>query len=261
MNSKIIYYEDELNDEFAIDNIKPKTIGDDYKYIRKSIFKKITRFFWYRIVATPIAFIYLKLKFRHKIVNKKIIKKCKEGFFLYGNHTNQIPDALIPTMIITPKQTYAIVHANNVSMPILGKITPSLGALPLPDTRGAYKNFKEAINYHIGKKRCINIYPEAHVWPYYTKIRPFVSTSFKYPVDLNAPVFCFVNTYQKRKHSKAPKIVTYVDGPFYPKPELSSKENIVYLRDLVYNQMVLRSENSNYELIKYVKKQKEDIKE
>lgn len=258
MDRKVIYYTDELNDEFAGDNIKAKTIDENYKYIHKSLFKKFTHIFWYRIIACPCAFLYLKLKFHHKIINKKILKNFKKtGYFVYGNHTHNLADALIPTMVNGKKDTYVIVHPNNVSMPVLGSITPSLGAIPLPDTLGATKNFTKCIEYRIAKKCAIMIYPEAHIWPYYTKIRPYKDTSFRYPQMLNKPVFTITNTYLKRKKGKV-KIITYVDGPFMPDNTLSAKDSRNKLRDECYEVMVKRSLNSNIEVIKYVKKEKEN---
>ena len=62
MTEKIVYYEDELNDEFSGDDITPRIIDDNYKYITKNIFKKITHFFWYRIIANPLAHMYLFFK-------------------------------------------------------------------------------------------------------------------------------------------------------------------------------------------------------
>ena len=251
---KIIYYSDELNDEFAGDNISPIKIDGKYKYIRNGFIKKFTHFFWYRMVATPIAYLYLKLKFRHKIVNKKILKKLKGGYFLFGNHTHNMADAFIPSMISVPNDTYIIVHANNVSMPYLGKITPSLGAIPLPADLEATRNFIECMKYHVSKRRAICIYPEAHIWPYYTKIRPFKDLSFRYPVEFNKPVITFTNVYLKRKYSKNPKIVTYLDGPFYPDLNLSKKEAREALRNKAYDAMVERSKLNNVEIIKYVKR-------
>ncbi len=70
------------------------------------------------------------------------------GFYLYGNHTHFLADALIPTLVNHPRETAVIVHPNNVSMPVLGRITPYLGALPLPDDRGAMKHFLEALTWH-----------------------------------------------------------------------------------------------------------------
>jgi len=216
MKHEVIYYQDELKDEFAFDSITPRAIGKEYVYVYHSFFKKFTRFFWYRMVALPLAEAYLKFHFHHKVVNKKIFKQLRHtAFFMYGNHTHNMCDALIPTLISFPCSVYVIVNANNVSMPVLGKITPSLGAIPLPDDRDSTKNFIECIKTRVEQKKCITIYPEAHIWPFYTKIRPFLSTSFRYPVEYNVPCVCFTNVYRKRRFSNVPQIVTYVDGPFF----------------------------------------------
>lgn len=82
MEERIIYYQDELNDEFAGDNIKAKKIDENYIYVHKSPFKWLTHLFWYRIVAYPLAIIYMKLKYHHKVVNRKALKLCKKtGYF------------------------------------------------------------------------------------------------------------------------------------------------------------------------------------
>ncbi|MBQ8546010.1 MAG: 1-acyl-sn-glycerol-3-phosphate acyltransferase [Clostridia bacterium] len=253
---KVIYYQDELNDEFSTAQITPRVIDDNYLYVRDSFFGKLAHIFWLRAVFTPIAFFYSKFIARQRIVNKKLLKKFKfTGYFLYGNHTNDIGDALMPHFLNMPKHNYIIVHANNVSMPVLGKLTPHLGALPLPDTKGAYKNFISAIEQRVKEKNCVLIYPEAHIWPYYTKIRPFTDVSFTYPVKLDVPVFCFTNTYQKRRFSKKPCVVTYIDGPFYPNTDLSPKDQRKHLRDQVYECMCERAKNSNVEYIKYIRKE------
>lgn len=253
MEKQVIYYQDELNDEFSTAVITPKKIDGSYQYIYKGVWKRFTHFFWYRMVATPIAFLYLKLYFGHRIVNKEVVKPFrKTGWFLYGNHTHFLADALIPTMISTPKDMYVIVHPNNVSMPFLGRITPSLGALPLPDDAKATKNFLQAVETRIKENHGVTIYPEAHIWPYYTKIRPFQEASFRYPIQYQVPVFCFTNTYQKRKWRKTPRIVTYVDGPFYSEEMLKGKKQREELRNRVYETMVARSQNNTVEKIKYV---------
>ena len=207
-------------------------------------------------MAKIVAFVYLKVKYRHRIVNKKCMKEAKgTGFFLYGNHTNAIADAFIPTMLRCPLGAYVIVHANNVSMPILGKLTPCLGAIPLPDDKAAMKNYRQAIEHLVKKKQCITIYPEAHIWPYYTKIRNFKDSSFRYPVECGVPAYCFTNTYQKRKRGKTPQIVTYVDGPFYPDKTLSMKEQRKQLHQSVMASMKENCKNSNVEVIQYIKKE------
>ena len=256
---KIIYYQDELNDEFSTAQITPKRIDGSYIYCHDSAIKKFTQFFWYRIIATPIALLYIQVVFHQKTVNKKALKGYKNvGYFMYGNHTQDIGDAFLPNLLNFPKRDYFIVHPNNVSMPVLGKITPSLGALPLPDDMAAYKNFLSAVDRRISEGHTVVIYPEAHIWPFYTGIRNFPDTSFHYPVKADAPCFCFTNTYQKRRWSKKPRIVTYIDGPFYPNKELPAKKRKSELRDRVYECMSKRAESSEVEWIKYIKREEKN---
>ena len=251
----IIYYSDELRDEFSAAQITPRTIDGSYVYDRTSPWKRFTHFFWYRLVATPIAFLYTKIFFHHRVVNREFLRACADrGYFLYGNHTQDIADAFIPNMLRVAKETYVIVHPNNVSMPILGKITPSLGAIPLPDDMEAYRHFSQVIQKRIAEGRQVVIYPEAHIWPYYTGIRHFPDTSFGYPVKCDAPVFCFTNTYQRRRWSKKPRIVTYIDGPFFPNKDRPLRDRKGELRDRVYACMCERAKHSEVTWIHYIKK-------
>lgn len=258
---RIIYYEDELNDEFSTAKITPRVIDGNYVYDHTSAWKRFTHFFWYRLVATPIAFLYVKLAFGHKIVNKKLLRSFSDtGYFMYGNHTQAIADPFIPNLLNVKKETYIIVHPNNVSMPILGKITPSLGAIPLPDDKKAYFHFVRVIEKRIQQKKKIVIYPEAHIWPYYTGIRPFLDTSFHYPIKYHVPTFCFTNTYQPRRWRRRPRIVTYIDGPFYPDQSLPLRAQKKDLRDRVYACMCERAKKSTVEMIEYRRKETKDDK-
>lgn len=252
-NRQIIYYKNELEDEFSTAQITPKKIDGGYKY-EGGIGFTLGKLFFYEILAKPLAVCFMKIKFGHKIVNKNVLKSAKkEGYYLYGNHTNAIADALIPSLLCFPKDVSVIVHPNNVSMFLLGKITKFLGAIPLPDDINAARNFQKTLEHRLAKKNCITIYPEAHIWPYYTKIRPFKDTSFGYPIKQNAKVFCFTNTYQKRKGRKTPRMVTYIDGPFIADASLSLKEQKASLRNQVYDAMCKKALHNNVEIIKYKK--------
>jgi 1-acyl-sn-glycerol-3-phosphate acyltransferase len=253
---KIIYYSDELNDEFAGDNITAKKIDKDYDY-HGGIWRKIGRVLLYRVFAVPVGWVMLKIKYAHKIYGREKLKGYRR-FFLYGNHTNNLADPFIPSMISAPQGTYVIVHPNNVSMPVLGKLTPCLGALPLPGDMESTRNFIKEIECRYSEGSTITIYPEAHIWPYYTKIRPFKDMSFRYPVQLSAPVFCFTNCYKKRKFLKSPKMVTYIDGPFISDGTKPAKEQKAWLREQVYNAMVARSDENDIEVVKYIRRETDD---
>ena len=249
---QIIYYQDEINDDFANSNINAIKIDKNYKYIHKNLIWKFISFFAYRIIATPVSYIYAKIKFGIKVENKKILKYYKnQGYFIYANHTQPILDTLIPTIIGFPKKAYVIAHPDNLSIKYIGKINGMLGALPIPGDITSSKNFMKSIKYFIKKKNIIAVYPEAHVWPYYTKIRNFKSVSFKYPVQLNVPSFAFTTTYHSKNNK--PKITVYIDGPFYPKNNQNKKQSQEDLRNEIYTCMNNRSKNSDFEYIKYKK--------
>ncbi len=251
---QIIYYTNELEDEFSKAQITAKKIDENYSYLG-GIGRKLLRTVFYYAIARPLGYLFVKIKFGHRIVNKEILKEVKgKGYFMYGNHTNIVGDPFFPQYADVNRSMYMIVHPNNISMPVLGPFVPALGAIPLPDTMDAARNFNNAVKKLAGGKNCIVIYPEAHIWPYYTKIRPFKNTSFGYPLQCKAPVYCFTNTYQKRRFFKTPRVVTYIDGPFKADESLSKAEQKEQLRNMVYGAMIERSKNNNVELIRYIKK-------
>lgn len=254
--SKIIYYEDELNDEFSKSSIEPRIIDENYKYVHKNPLWNLCSFVLQNILSVPIKILYAKIKFRIKYIGKEKIKLYRnEGYFIYGNHTQPFADTFIPSIPMYPKRNFFIVNPVNISLKGTGTLVEMLGAMPIPSNKSAMKNFLEAIKQKMNKGYAITIYPEAHIWPYYTKIRPFKDVSFKYPIQLEKPAFCITNTYQSYgKNNKKIKIVSYIDGPFYPNKGLTLKEQQKELRNKIYNCMDERSKNSNIEHIKYIKK-------
>ena len=137
-------------------------------------------------------------------------------------------------------------------------IVQMLGAIPLANTIEGTRQFLAAMHRRLERGQAVMIYPEAHIWPYYTGIRPFPDDAFSYPIRLGAPVYCFTNTYEKRRRGKKPRIVTYVDGPFLPDPALHGAAQRRDLRDRVYATMCERARNSNIEVIRYVRKEQQE---
>lgn len=251
-NRKVIYYKDELNDEFSTAKIEAKKIDKNYKYEHSFLWEACS-YLLQNIFSMPIKIGYSKIKFRLKYIGREKLKKYKNtGYFIYANHTQPFADTFIPSVANYPKRNFLIVNPANVSIKYAGHIIEMLGAIPTPDDKTAAKNFLQTIEKRIKQKYSVTIYPEAHIWPYYTKIRPFKDVSFKYPVELNVPVFSLTNTYQSYGKNKI-KIVSYIDGPFFAKNELNKKEKQKDLRNIVYKTMQERSKNSNVEYIKYVK--------
>lgn len=250
-----IYYKDELKDDFSGTEINQKPLGDDFLYVHKNIFWRLGSWIIYYVIALPLLRIYTKLKFGVKIKNRKVLKKLrKTGVIIYANHTHWI-DSFLITINVAPKRSHIIANPDATSIKGIKNIVQMLGAIPLPSTYQQSVAFTKAFELFLKKKRSVVIFPEAHIWPYYTKIRPFPATSFGYPVKYNVPVLAAVTTFRKpKKAGKPPKFTVTFSEPFYPDQTLDRKEASRMLHQQVYQHMVDHVSNSDsFEAIKYIK--------
>ena len=256
MSKKIIYYDDELNDDFANNNIKRKPLGNNFKYVHTGFLWRAFEFVLYYVIASPLVYLIQKIYTKQRFANRKAFKKVeKEGYFIYSNHTHIMNDAYVGAMSVWPKKCFVIANPDATSIVGIRAIVQALGVIPLGSSITETKEMLDCIGTRINEGNAIMIYPEAHIWPYYTKIRPFPNTSFYYPAKFNKPIFVLTNCYQKCKIGKRPKVITYVDGPFYPDTKLHPRAAAEKLRSVAYDTMVRRSEEySTFEYIKYVKK-------
>ncbi len=255
----VIYYSDELNDDFAGTDINTCEVKSDFTFVNRNIFWRICEFIVYRVIVTPLVWVFGKVAYGLKIRNRKALRKLKKtGYFLYGNHTQGVMDAFTPTLCTFPKKAHIVVNPDAVSIKGLRQIVLMLGGIPLPTEMKAYKPFRKALETRIKEGKVVTIYPEAHIWPYYTGIRPYKATSFSYPVSMNVPCVAFTTTFRQRKIFKNayPKLTVTLSEPFYPDASLPEKEARQKLRDEVYAFMVsTAAREDNYEYIKYVKKE------
>lgn len=252
MNNKVYYYKS-FSDDVVTNSGQDYKLPDDYVWIRKGFFSRLASGLLY-LVAAVVGFIGCYGVLHMKLRNRHVLKECgKSGCYVYGNHTQPVADVAIPGFLCRFKRVYTVVSPSNLGLPVLGKVLPTLGALPIPQHLNQMKEFYNAMETRIEEGGCVVIYPEAHVWPYYTKIRPYPATSFRYPAKDGAPVFAMTTTYQKRRLGKKPNMVVYLDGPFYPDMKLSLKERQKKLQEQVSASMEKFSQNSNCEYIHYEK--------
>lgn len=253
---RVIYFSDPLNEEFSDAVITPRVIDGNYKYFHGRLWETAS-FAIQNVLSMPVKVLYLRLKFRLKYVGREKLKECNnKGYFIYGNHTQPFADTFIPSIANYPKRNFFIVSPANVSMPGTGWLVELLGAIPVPGDLAAARYFVKKVEERIQCRHSVTIYPEAHIWPYYTHIRPFSDVSFKYPVKCSCPVFALTNTYHRRgRRGDKVRIVTYIDGPFFPDETLPPRQRQRALRDRVYQCMVERSRESNFEYIEYREKE------
>lgn len=242
------YYFDEVNDDFANNGIETQKTPDDYEYLPDGAVYRLLGPLVYHLLVVNVS-LGERLLARIPIKNKKVLRRRRDrsrGYFIYGNHTSAFTDAVSSPIAARTRQCYTVAHPDVISIKGIKTLVRMLGALPTPSTKNSFANFIDTINRLYEDGHPIVIYPEAHIWPKYNKIRNFPSSSFYYPVKLNAPCYVKTTVYRKRRNGHS-KPVIYLDGPFYPDPALPYRKALEDLRDRVHAQMVRRvEENGSY---------------
>lgn len=227
-------------------------LPEDYRFIRKDRGFRLWAGFLYGLTKA-VGFLYCKVFLRLCFQNRGVLKGYQgQGIFLLANHTQEFGDVVIPALAVRPQRIYTIASTANLGIPVIGKLLPAIGILPIPGSVQRTREFMDAVRTRSRQGHCVVVYPEAHVWPYYTGIRPFSATSFRFPVEEGAASFAMTTTYQKRRFGRRPKVTVYLDGPFFPEECLTGrKEKQESLRTQIHDCMVRRSAHSNYDYIRY----------
>ena len=67
------------------------------------------------VLSVPIKLTYAKCKLKIKYEGRGKLKKFrKQGYFIYGNHTQTFGDTFIISNIVYPKRNFLIVNPENV---------------------------------------------------------------------------------------------------------------------------------------------------
>ncbi len=242
-----------LDEDFVTAKDQDYQVPEDYQWIRRGIGAKALSALIYGVaflLSSVGCRLFLHVRFRDR---RKLRQIKKTGAFLYANHTQPVGDVFMPALAAAPCRVYVLVSPANLTLPVIGKLLPYLGALPTASSISGLKKLTAAMEERLAQGKCIVIYPEAHVWEYYTGIRPFPDTSFRFPVKMGKPVYCMTTTYEKRRFGKKPRAVVYLDGPFFGDGEGSVKERTARLHGEVLACMWERSRQSNCAYIQYKK--------
>ena len=258
---RVFYYTSEEDDPIKTDEQEANIevgLPEGYEFIYKNPFKKMRASFVFSGFYV-FGHWYEKRYWQAKFYGREKLKAAKgKGYLIYANHTNPFHDVFGPALA-ADRKIYTIISPVNLKIPKIGKLLPMIGGLPLGKTKEEKQAFNDAVDKRLKQKRVVVIYPEAHLWPYYTGIKKFPAgdRSFKYATRNNVPIFTMTTTYHKRKdkkHGDLPRMDIYVDGPFWPDPKLSDEENRAKLAKEAYDSMVKYSKKNTYEYFKYIKK-------
>ena len=257
-DERFFYYTSEEDDPIKTNEQENKVevgLPEGYEFIPKNVFVKMYSALLFRIFKLFGQY-YERGYWQVKFYGREKLKKARGvGYVMYANHTNPFHDVFGPALA-ADRRIFTIISPVNLKVPGIGKVLPYIGGLPLGKTKAEKAAFHEAADTRLKQGNCLVIYPEAHVWPYATKIRKFPAgdRSFVYAVRNNLPIFTMTTTYHKRKDKKRgdlPRMDVYIDGPFWPDPKKTDNENKADLARKAYDSMVKYSKKNSYEYFQY----------
>ena len=252
---KPVRFYSSYTDDFVESKNQAFTLPDDYEWIPRGLWKRCLSGVIYGF-AIVFSFFYLRLVLHLRICGKKKLRGFGGRYFLYGNHTQPIGDVFTPALCALPRRIFTVVSPANYGIPVIGKILPYLGALPITATPHGIRCLYNAMEQRLSKHHPIVVYPEAHVWEYYTGIRPFPPASFRFPVKFDTPSFAMTATYRKARFFHRPVTTVYIDGPFWAQGE-TAREKSAFLCKQLHRAMELRAKESDVSFIEYKKKEQD----
>ncbi|MGN1259309.1 MAG: lysophospholipid acyltransferase family protein [Christensenellales bacterium] len=221
-----------------VDYSKMKKVDGNYKYIHNNFFYRIGHclircVLW--LLRTPVAFFGMGLK----VKGREKIKGINNAVAIV-NHVHPL-DCVAGMCALNKRHLYVTIgDFNNFDNP-LGDLLRSWGTLPLTSNLDAQKNFWKAGSMLLKRKKTfVMFYPEASLWLYYEKVRPFMNGAFHMAVKNNVPIvpmfiyFKKTGKFDKDGIEKRKATIEILD-PIYADPNATSKDNIVYLREASYN--------------------------
>lgn len=258
---RVFYYASEEDDPIKTDEQEKKVevgLTEGYEFIPKHWWTRVWSAILYRVFWIFGQW-YERWYWQVKVHGRKKLKKARgTGYIIYANHTNPFHDVFGPA-VAANRRIFTIISPVNLKVSGIGPMLPLIGGLPLGKTKEEKAAFNEAVDKRLAQKKCLVIYPEAHVWPYHTGIRKFPAgdRSFKYATRNNVPIFTMTTTYHKRtkrKKGDLPRMEVYLDGPWWPDEKKSDDENRADLAREAYDSMVKYSKKNTYEYFEYKKK-------
>lgn len=215
----------------SVPKIKKK-FDDKYSYYKTGLIYKIARFFAY-LVAYTIGYILCKFKHRIRYVGRENLKKYKsqlsDGCITVCNHVFHL-DYLCIMIGIRPHFQYYPAW-NSKLLDKDRNLVNITGGIPVPDTLPGLKKFFEAFERHIDNKAWIHFYPEAAMWPFYQKIRPFKKGAFILAEKKDIPIlpmaFRFHNPSKLASFfgAKEPFATLHIGEPIYVDKSIKNKSN------------------------------------
>ena len=191
-----------------------------------------------RLLVIPLLFVINRAFWGLKIKDIKNLKSLRRrGAITVANHVHSM-DATFVSIGTYPRNMNFSSIKSNFEIPFVRWIVRILGGFPIPENTAGMMKFTKDIGKALKRGRLIHFYPEAALWPYHKKLRPFKNGAFRFAVQFDAPVLPSVIVFKERKLRKPAARLIILEPVEPPDKSLGSmKKRTEILRDLTYEKM------------------------
>ncbi len=216
-------------------------VDEHYRFVNRSLpFRLGSNLLFYGI-AVPVLSIASRLVFGLKIIGKKNLRYIKGGAVTVTNHVHLLDSPMVACTLFPRKPLFASLKSN-FEIPVVRRLVRILGGVPIPESPKALGAFMEAMRAQLQRGRIVHFYPEASLWPWHDKLRPFKNGAFHLAVKSGVPIVPMVFTFRKpgwlvSKLRKKPLVTLTIGAPEYPAQSGSERSRVDGMREAVEGSM------------------------
>lgn len=231
------------------DPVTIELLPNKVDYLNKKLSSKILTFFANKAGT----------KFFEKLIknNQLIIDKVnglenftnvKGGSIITCNHFNACDNYAVWRTLkpyMNGRMLYRVIREGNYTNPPApyGFIMRHCNTLPLSSNAATMRKFLRSVDILLKRGENILVYPEQGMWWNYRKPRPMKNGAFRLAINSNVPVVPIFITMEDSDVLDGDgfyvqKYSLNILPAIYPKPELSKKENIEYMKKANYEAWV-----------------------
>lgn len=216
-------------------------VDEHYRFVNRNVFFRLGSNLVFYLIAMPLLSIGSRLVFGLKIIGKKNLRYVKGGAVTVTNHVHFLDSPMVACTLFPRKPLFASLQSN-FEIPVVRRLVRILGGVPIPESPKALGAFMDAMRAQLQKGRIVHFYPEASLWPWHDKLRPFKNGAFHLAVKSGVPVVPMVFTYRKpgwlmSRLRKKPLLTLRIGEPEYPAQSGSERSRVMEMRQAVVDSM------------------------
>jgi 1-acyl-sn-glycerol-3-phosphate acyltransferase len=216
-------------------------VDEHYRFVNRSLPFRLGSSFLFYIIAVPLLSVASRLAFGLKIIGKKNLRFIRGGAVTVTNHVHVLDSPMVACTLFPRKPLFASLQSN-FEIPVVRRLVRILGGVPIPESPKALGAFMEAMRAQLEKGRIVHFYPEASLWPWHDRLRPFKNGAFHLAVRSGVPVVPMVFTFREpgrlvSKLRKKPLVTLTIGAPEYPAQDGSERSRILEMREAVEGAM------------------------